>query len=127
MIHNCPFITKDLVIDDRIYGPAKPLLQGSMKHHSKSAVEVPIFPLPAEILLHCKYIKLYIDLFYINGMPFLHTKSSKITLLAVETLSSRSADKIILELHTYSNMHTLRGFNINIYHRDNEFNINALR
>ena len=64
---------------------------------------------------------------YANGMPFLHTKSSNINFLEGENFISGSADKIIQELHTVTNMYKVRGFNINICHGDNKFNINALR
>ena len=90
-------------------------------------IKVPIIPLTSDILLNHKEIKLYIYLFYINEMPLLHTKKSKIIFLTEENLNSRSADKIIQELDTVDNIYTESGFNINIYHRDNEFDINDLR
>ena len=62
-----------------------------------------------------------------NGMPFLHTKSSKITFLAAETFISKSAYKIVNELNIVNNMYMAGGFNVDFFHGDNEFNLNAVR
>ena len=59
-------------------------------------------------------------------MPFFHRKSSNTTFLTSEKNSSRSTDNIIQELNTVANMYTSRGFNIGVYHRENEFDINDL-
>ena len=98
-----------------------------MKHHRNPYIKVPIISLPADISIHHKDIKIRIDLFYINRLHFLHTKSFNITFLTEEISISRSTDKIIQELHTVANMNKSRGFNISVYHRDNEFDINDLR
>ena len=58
-------------------------------------------------------------------MPFLHTKSSKITFLTAENCISNIAVNIIKELQTVTNMYKARGFNIAVYNRNNKFNINA--
>ena len=62
-----------------------------------------------------------------NRMTFLHTKSPKITFLTSEHYTSRSTSNIIKELQTVTNMYKERGVNINLYHGENAFNINALR
>ena len=60
-------------------------------------------------------------------MPFLYTKSSTITFLTSENCISKSAENIIKELHTVTNMCKEIGFNLDIYNRSNKFNINSLR
>ena len=62
-----------------------------------------------------------------NGIPFLHTKSSDITFLASDNCISNRAENIIKELHTVTNMYKEIGFNINVYHRYNKFKINSIR
>ena len=98
---------------------AIPLLQGGTKRHRNPPIKVPIITLPAEIPLNHKDIELCIDLFYINIMPFLHKKSSKITCLTADNFISRSVEKLIQELHTVAEMYTKRGFNISVYHGKN--------
>ena len=79
------------------------------------------------ISLHHKNIVLYLDLFHMNVMNLLHTKSSKKTFIASNNCISKSADKIIKELQTVTNMYKERGFNTSLYHGENELNINYLR
>ena len=127
MVGNYPLTTKYSVIADHIYGPARPLLQGGMKQNSNPDIKVPIIPLPSYISLNHKDIKLYIYLFHINGIPFLHIKSYKITFITAENFNSRIAAKIIQEIDTVENIYPARGFNISIYNRNNELYINALQ
>ena len=54
-------------------------------------------------------------------MPFLHKYSSKITFLTAKIYISKSAYKIIKALRTDTNMYKSRGFNKDVYHRDNKF------
>ena len=77
MVHNLPLTTKEPVRADRIYGPARPLIQRGMKCHSNTSIKVPIIPLLADISLNHKDIVLYIYLFYINVMPFLHKNHAR--------------------------------------------------
>ena len=62
-----------------------------------------------------------------SEITFRHTKSSNITLITAENCPSRRSEKITKELHTVMNMYKERGFRINVYNKDNEFNTNALR
>ena len=62
-----------------------------------------------------------------NGMTFPHKKSSRINFLTVDNCTSKSAYNAIKELNTVNNMYNVRGFNIDVLHRDNKFNLNALR
>ena len=62
-----------------------------------------------------------------NEITFLHTKSSKITFLTAENCNSKSADNIIKKLNSVNSMYNTRGFSIDILHRNNKFNLNALR
>ena len=53
-----------------------------------------------------------------NGIPFLHTKSSNITFLTAAMFISKIKDKIIKELKTFTNTYKARFFNIDVYHGD---------
>ena len=63
------------------------LLQGGMKFNRKPYKRVPRVPMPTYISLHHKNIELNFYLLYMNGMPFLHTKS----FLTSENCTSNSA------------------------------------
>ena len=60
-------------------------------------------------------------------MPFLHKNSSNINFLAAENCTSNGAENIIKEIHTVTNIYKASGLNMDVYHEDNEFNINPFR
>ena len=127
MIPNCALNPKYPVIPDRIYRPDIPLLHGGMKGCRNPSKKVPIITLWIDILIHYNNIKLYMSFFYKNVISFLYTKPSKITFFTAEMFISRTRHEIIQELHTFTKMYKTRGVNTNVYHRNNEFNINDLR
>ena len=127
MIFNCPLNPEDSVRDNHVYVPVIPLLQRGTKRRRNPAKRAPRVPLPTDILLRHKKIELYFYFLYMNGMPFLHTKSSNITFLTAENCTSKSADNIIKELNTFNSMYKARCFNIDVFHGDNRFNLNTLR
>ena len=75
IIGNCLLNPEDSVRSDHVYGLARPLLQGGMKRRRNPSKMVSRVPLPIDILLNHKSIQLYLNCFFINGMPFLHTNS----------------------------------------------------
>ena len=62
-----------------------------------------------------------------EGIPFLHKNSFKITFFTSGSVISKSSYKIIKELQTFTNIYKARGLNIDVYHVYNGFNINYLR
>ena len=83
--------------------------------------------LPPDIIKHHRHIQLYMDFFYVNKMPFLHTKSGKLDYLTVAPTKSRSKETIINEAQRVTKMYERRGFSIEKYHGNNEFDMNDLR
>ena len=84
-------------------------------------------PLPLPIAQRHKEIQLYIDFFFINGKPFLHTKSSKINFLTAHICSSRSQGQIIRVIEEVQQIYETRGFKIVAIHGDNEFDIKTFK
>ena len=63
------------------YGPPIPLLQANVIRQEQSIHgKTEKKPLPLPISTNHKSAHLYMDLFYVNSMDFLHTKSIKINL-----------------------------------------------
>ena len=110
-----------------IYGPATPLLQGKMTRVHPPQIKIERIPLPLPIATHHKRLQLYIDFFFVNGIPFLHTKSGKVNFITTQAFTSRSTSSIIDGLDVVRNIYESRGFDIDIVHGDNEFNIKALK
>ena len=55
------------------------------------------------------------------------TNFSNITFLTVKKIISKRAEKINKEINTVTNLYKASGFNMDVYLKDIEFNINALR
>ena len=72
-------------------------------------------------------IHLYIDIFYVNGMPFFHTKSGKLNFLSVQYLQSRRLTEVISGLDVVICKYEERGFKITDIHGDPEFDSDILR
>ena len=68
-----------------------------------------------------KKILLLIDLFFVNGVPFLHSTSQKIGLRPAEVLSDRHADSMLKHLHSAIDVHVNHGFTISSIDTDLEF------
>ena len=109
---------------DQIHVPTRPLLQGGMKFWINSAEKVPRITLATYILPHHKNIELYLDFLYEqNNFPT--SKVIQDHLPYSKKLYFKEHKNIIKEPHTVTNSYKPRVFNINVYHRDHEFNMNA--
>ena len=83
--------------------------------------------MPSPIFEHHKNKQFYMDLFYVNGVPFIHIRSVKINFRSVQACVSRAKGKITKGLETVKKIYETRGFNITTYHGNNFFDIQVLR
>jgi hypothetical protein len=127
LVCNSTITIDDINRAELLYGTATPLLQGKMTRVHPPQVKIKRIPLPLPIATHHKDLQLYIDFFFVNGIPFLHTKSGKVNFITTQAVTSRSTAKIIEGLDEVCNIYNSRGFNIDVFHGDNEFNIKALK
>ena len=84
LINNSPITIDDINRAEMIFGTPKPLLKGTMIRHVPITNKVSKVALPIQIAERHKEIHIYIDFFFINGYPFLHTKSSKLNFLTAQ-------------------------------------------
>ena len=96
LINNSPITVDDINRAEYIFGPAKPLLEGKMTRVSPQECKIQRIPLPIPILQQHKQLELYVDFFFVNGHPFLTTRSSKVKILTAHMCQSRSK-KVINE------------------------------
>ena len=92
-IKNSPVTINDIDRAEFIYGPALPTLQGKMTRKQPVSKPTTFIPVPSIIKQHYN-IDLYIDFFFVNRIPFLHTKSKNINFLSVQPCTSRKASII---------------------------------
>ena len=78
-------------------------------------------PLPPSILRHHRDITLCIDIFYVQGIPFFHSISSKLHFRTATQLINRSKRSLLEQFKQICRIYEARGFRINIVRGDGEF------
>ena len=121
LLLNCPITVEDVQRAEYIYGPAVPLIKGTMTRALPPKYKVKRINIPSHIIDRLQHLETYVDFMFVNGIPFLVSKTGKIDFLGVVPCSSRSASTIIHGLKAINKQHTSRGFTIDITWGDNEF------
>ena len=124
---NSSITIDDVVRATEIHGPALPILQSRTTREKPAKVNVQKIPLPLPFLKSYPNIQLYVDFFFVNCLPFLHTKSSKIDFLTVQTGETRHTKSIVKGIKRVINTYENRGFKITDLHADNKFDIDVLK
>ena len=127
LIHNSSVTIQDIKQAQYIYGTPPPLLKGHMIRTQPTAVQVQTVPPPQQILGHYPTLQLYVDFFYVNRIPFLHTKCSDIGFLTAHGGVGPTISAIKKVLDSVFNLYETRGFNITDIHGDNEFDVKSLK
>ena len=81
--------------------------------------KIPWTPLTTTISKHHQNVEISLDLFFVNGGPFLHTKPRKTDFRPVQACNSRWKFEAISGLNKVNTKYQYRGFTINDYHGDN--------
>ena len=84
-------------------------------------------PLPLPIKENYKDIQIHVDFFFVNKLPFLHTKSEKLNFLTVERMKNRTKAAIIGSILDTIKVYNHRGFDVSFLHGDGEFDIADLK
>ena len=71
MINNSKVGMDDIERGIKIYGHPEPLLSGTKTVSSQTQFIKCQVQLPIEILQHHKHLQLFMDIFYVNRIPFL--------------------------------------------------------
>jgi hypothetical protein len=123
LITNTKVNIDDVNRAELIYGPASPLLQGKMTRIKPKTNKIEKIPLPLPISTHHSKVNLYVDFFYVNGHPFLSSKSEKLNFVTANYLEKRTKTNIIKTLSSIRHIYEAKGFEISNIHADNEFNV----
>jgi hypothetical protein len=77
--------------------------------------------IPAPIIDKYKDLRLFLDIFWVNGSPYFHTISQWIKFRTVTPIENRSKKTLLMEAQAVINMYQARGFNITRLEADQEF------
>lgn len=126
-LNNTDITCDDVLRAEYIFGTPVPLLKGKMtRPPSTPSYNLKKVNIPLPILQHHKNIDLFVDFMYVNGLPFLHTISSKLQYRTIKLCKSRETDEIQNAITSAISSHESRGFIIENIHGDNEFNNDEL-
>ena len=98
-----------------------------MKRYQPNSGRIERTALPLPISEHHKYVKLYIDFFFVNVYPFLDTKSAKWNFVTANPYKSRYTSKIRTVLDMVLDKYDDCDFNVTTTYGDNEFKIAKLK
>ena len=127
LILNSKVTGNDVNRATEIYGTAEPLLCGKMVSPSQRRNKTAQIPLPHNLSTEQSRLRLYIDLIYVNGNVFLHTKAKDINndlnFVAIDYLKSRTKSSLTKALSKVIIMYLTQGFILTDIYADNEFNV----
>jgi hypothetical protein len=122
LIVNCNVTVDDVNRAEAIYGPQVPLLKGKMvRRRPEHTTNVPRVPLSTPILQHHPTDEINMDFMFVNGTPYLHTKSTVIKFLSIQQCKGRGKKEMERGIDKVVSQFTQRGFKIVAFNGDNEF------
>ena len=119
-ITKCPIIPHDINQANSFYGVAPSLAQGKMIAPTQLAN--PAFQVQSSDLSYTgsTCIKLYVDIFYVNGLFFFHTKSKDTNIITIHHLQNQQNSRIIKTSKHIISKYTTHRFIITDVFADNE-------
>ena len=122
LVRNANVTVDDIERAQFLFGTPTPLLQGKMTRRPNSRDRTPRVSVPPAILTHHRNV----ILFFVNKLPFLHTKSEGLNFLTVQTGQPRTKEAIASGLLNVINTYHTRGFKVKVIHGDGEFDLDFL-
>ena len=118
---------ENIIRYELIYGSRTPILQGKTTRVKPKGSKIEIIPRTLPISQHLKDLQFYIELFFVNGYPFLATKTNNVNFITSKPCISRKIIHITKYIITFLDLYEARGFNITSVCGDNKFNIKTLK
>ena len=100
------------------FGKAIPLLRGKKTAPRATRHDTQQLSLPAGV---DRRIKLYIDIFYVNGNTFFHAKAKPVDFITIQKLNDRRRNTIKKTIERIKIIYSSRGFLITDVFANNEF------
>ena len=128
LLNNSNVSIDDVVRAIQIHGEPEPLLEGKMTRPKANIFgKIKRTPLYFPLKDQCQDIQIHVDFFFVQKIPFLHTKSEKLNFLTVERMRARTKSAIIGSINDTLNLYRMRGMTVTFMHGDGEFEMNDLK
>jgi hypothetical protein len=113
LIRNCPVTSDDAKRALKTYGPDIATLKGkTVKKQNQGIPNFQAAQIPVPIIEQYKNVRLFIDIFWVNGSPYFHTISEWVKFRTVAAINNRNKRTLHMETQAVINMHETRGFSI---------------
>ena len=121
IIKNCPVTLDDINRAQKIFRHEVGHLKGSTTRKTPSVIREEKIEIPREIIHQHDDFRLYIDLFYVNGMPMLTSIDSPIRNRALVCLDNREADSLYNGIDVVLRSYNKAGYFVKKIYCDREF------
>jgi hypothetical protein len=122
LIRNCPLTADDAKRALHIYGPDIKTLQGkTVKRQNGGIPDYRPIRIPAPIIAKYNTIRLFMDIFWVNGSPYFHTISQHIKFRTVAAINNRQKRTLLMEARAAIHLYEARGFTISRVEADREY------
>jgi hypothetical protein len=122
LIRNCPVTSDDAKRALQIYGPDVATLKGkTVKQQNRGIPNYQAVQIPGPIIDRYRDVRLFIDIFWVNGSPYFHTISQWIKFRTVAPIDNRTKRTLLMEAQAVINLYKGRGYNISRVKGDQEF------
>jgi Reverse transcriptase (RNA-dependent DNA polymerase)/Zinc knuckle len=121
LLPNCPVTRRDALNAQLIFGPDIGSLKGKTVRQSTIPIQPVLNDLPLEIMSQYRDVTLTGDIFFVNKIMFLVTRSRHIQFSTVETIPNRKPETVLKALINVRNIYRGRGFNITHLLFDGEY------
>jgi hypothetical protein len=103
LIRNCPVTPDDARRAIKIYGPA-------VKKQNQAIRNYQAVTIPAPIIAQYDKVRLFIDIFWVNGSPYFHTILEWIKFRTVAPINNQLRRTLLYETKAVINLYETRGF-----------------
>ena len=121
LLQDCDVLPADITNAHTIFGPDLISLRGRTVRQRPERVEVDIVDVPRNLVDMHRNCVLSADIMFVNGIPFLITRTRKIQLVTIEFLPNRTAKTIGSKLARVIQFYRRSGYNIQTALMDREF------
>jgi hypothetical protein len=102
VIHNCPIAPEDITNMHAIFIPDLASIRGKTVWRTPAPVVADYVDVPQSIVQISKIMTLAVDVFFVDGTPFLITVSCRIKFITAEYMQTRTAESLCKHLEWYS-------------------------
>jgi hypothetical protein len=122
LIRNCPVTPDDAKRALDIYGPDIATLKGkTVKKQNQGIMNQQAIQIPTPIIARYNKIRLFIDIFWVNGSPYFHTISEWIKFRPIAPINNCLKRTLHAETADIIQLYETRGFNVTRIEGDQEF------